>query len=128
MFLLWCEALFFDFLFGGPFGQKKWFNADVFLIINSDSFRTLISKENWQQCEIHVFLNIMNSKSFFKYFVKNVYYMKLVHFRAYMRENMSNKIQFSKNRPKLILKVFLNIKFLILGPGSIQIEPYFIFA
>ena len=38
--ITWCEALFFDFLFGGLFGHKKQFNANVFLVINGPNFRS----------------------------------------------------------------------------------------
>ena len=32
---IWCESLFLVFWFGGPFGQKKRFNANVFFVINT---------------------------------------------------------------------------------------------
>ena len=46
----------------------------------------------------------MNSKNIVKYFVQNVYYMKLVHFKAYAREQMS------KNEKSVFKKSF-KIKF-----------------
>ena len=44
---IWCEALFFDFLFGGPFGQQKSSNAHVFLIINTPNFGILNVNRIW---------------------------------------------------------------------------------
>ena len=108
----WCESLFFGFWFGRPFGHKKQFNANVFLVINMHNFGSLNINENWHKCEISVFEDIAHLENMFilLYWVsrecrKTVFWWKLWH-----KTKILVKMYFYITRFKIVSRMFLEYR------------------